>query len=395
MNVLVVNIGSTSFKFRLLDMRTEQTLAHGGVEGIGKPSARATVHAGSAPRNVERPVASQAVAVHWCLTELGAVPTTNPTATRFSIDAVGFKAVHGGTLPEAVRVTPDVLRVMEEFAQAAPAHNPAYVAAMRALAALQPNLPQVAAFETGFHRTIPAARAMYAIPHAWTAEYGVRRYGFHGASHRFIAGRVAELRGREDLRIISCHLGGSSSLCAIQAGRSIANSLGMTPQSGLPQNNRVGDFDAYALYTLRARTGQDFDTLLATLASQGGLLGLSGVSNEMPDILAAAAAGNAQAQLARDTYVESVRHYLGAYLVALGGLDVLVFTGGIGARSAEIRTRVCAGLDFLGIRLDARRNASAAGDGPVSADDSAVQILTLQTNEELIVARQTQAVLNS
>jgi acetate kinase len=199
--------------------------------------------------------------------------------------------------------------------------------------------------------------------------------------------------GRDDLRIISCHLGGSSSLCAIEGGQSVANSFGMTPQCGLPQNNRVGDFDAYALILLRQRTGLDYEELLAKLSREGGLLGISGLSNDMPALLEAAEGGHAGAQLAIGTFVESVRHYLGAYLVALGGLDVLAFTGGIGERSPAIRARICAGLAGFGIRLDAERNAAAEPEATLSPDDAPVKIMKLQTNEELIVARQTVAVL--
>lgn len=388
MNVLVVNIGSTSFKFRLLDMTDERELVRGGGEGVGKPSSQVSIQlAGAAPTTNEQPVPDQASAIRTCLAALAGVPG------RPRIDAVGFKAVHGGHLANAVRVTPEVLVVMEDFADAAPAHNPAYVAAMRAFAEQMPGVPLVAAFETGFHQTIPPARATYAIPYEWTRDLGIRRYGFHGASHRYVATRVAELLGRTDLRIISCHLGGSSSLCAVRDGRSVATSFGMTPQSGLPQNNRVGDFDVYALLRLRARTGLGLDELLARLAREGGLLGISGVSNELPAVLAAAEAGNVQARLALDVFVESVRHYLGAYVVVLGGLDVLVFTGGIGERSALVRAQVCAGLEFLGIRLDADKNEAGGKEATVSAEGAPVRVLTLQTNEELIVARQTRDVL--
>jgi acetate kinase len=387
MNVLVVNIGSTSFKFRLFDMAGERVLARGSVEGVGKPASKVTLQVGDAePTVTERPVADQAEAIRACLAGL--------TSTH-TIDAVGFKTVHGGQIADAVRVTPDVLRVVEEFAEAAPAHNPAYLAAMRAFAEQMPDTPLVSAFETGFHQTISDARTTYAIPYEWRTEYGVRRYGFHGASHRYVATRVAELLGRDDLRIISCHLGGSSSVCAIRDGRSIANSFGMTPQTGLPQNNRAGDFDAYALLTLQARTGLSIAALLAKMAREGGLLGISGVSNDMAEIIAAAEAGNARGELALGVFVEAVRDCLGAYVVALGGLDVLAFTGGIGERSAEVRRRVCQGLEFLGICLDATRNDAGGNEVTVSTDGSAVAILTLQTNEELIVARQTRAVLES
>jgi len=390
MNVLVVNIGSTSFKFRLIDMTAERVLARGGVEGVGKPMSEVTLQRGdTAPTVTQQAVADQAEAIRVCLDAL----TSAERRRALSIDAVGFKAVHGGQIADAVRVTPDVLQIMESFAEAAPAHNPAYVTAMKTFAEQMPDTPLVAAFETGFHQTIPEARHTYAVPYEWKERYGVRRYGFHGASHRYIASRVAELLGRRDLRIISCHLGGSNSICAIRDGRSIANSFGMTPQSGLPQNNRVGDFDAYALLTLRARTGLAFDELLACLACEGGLLGISGVSNDMQELLAAAEAGNERAKLAVSVLIESARDYVGAYLVALGGLDVLVFTGGIGEGSAEVRRRVCYGLEFLGIRLDSERNERGGNEATLSTDDSPVRILAMQTNEELIVARQTRDVL--
>ena len=386
MNVLVVNIGSTSFKFRLLNMTDESELARGAVDGVGKDNAKTTLElTGADPVQSTPAMPNQAAAVQWCVEQMN--------AAGLAFEAVGFKAVHGGEIEGAARVNDDVLATMERFREAAPAHNPPYIAAMRAFGEQMPDLPLVAAFETGFHQSIPASRTTYAVPYEWTRDYGVRRYGFHGASHRYIATRTAELLSREDAKIISCHLGGSSSICAIDAGRSVANSFGMTPQSGLTQNNRVGDFDPYALLTVKARTGDDWETMLATMAKQGGLLGISGKSNDMRELLTAADAGDARAKLAVDTYVEGVRHYIGGYLVALGGLDALVFTGGIGERSAPIRERVCNGLDFLGIQLDEALNTDAAPDATVSTADAPVKILTIQTNEELIVARQTQAVL--
>lgn len=388
MNVLIVNIGSTSLKFRLFDMSDESVRVVGTIEGVGRGDTRIMLHwHGEEPRTDTQSVADQGAAVRFCLQSLR-------DKHALDVDAIGFKAVHGGHIGDAVRITPDVIATMEQFAAAAPAHNPAYIAAMRAFEQEMPDTPLVAAFETGFHQTIPAARSVYAIPYEWTQDCGVRRYGFHGASHRYIAARTAELFNRDDLRVVSCHLGGSSSICAIRNGRSVATSFGMTPQSGVPQNNRVGEFDAYALLPLRERTGLDMDALLDRMARAGGLLGISGVSNDMPEILAAARDGNQRALLARDAFVESVRHYIGAYIVALEGLDVLAFTGGIGQRSAEIRERICAGLGFLGIEIDARRNAQAENETNVAADGARVAVLTLQTNEELIVARQTAAVLN-
>lgn len=391
-NVLVVNIGSTSLKFRLIGMADERELARGAIEGIGG-QARMTSQIGGQPVvEMVKNVATPMQAVDVCLHALTAPAGSGP---RPAIDAVGFKAVHGGSIDQPVRVDDAVLAVMESFADACPAHNPAYVAAMRAFRARRPELPLVAVFETGFHQTIPASRQTYAIPHEWTVTHGVRRYGFHGASHAYVAQRVAQLLRRDDLRIISCHLGGSSSICALHAGKSVANSFGFAPQSGLPHNNRVGDFDAFALPHLAKRTGLTIEQLLAELSRAGGLLGISSVSNDLREVLAAARQGNARAILARDVLVESVRHYLGAALIALGGLDALVFTGGIGQRSSELRRRICSGLEFLGICLDEGRNAAPIKDSEISSPDACVHVWVLETNEELIVARHTVAVLTA
>jgi acetate kinase len=366
MNVLVVNLGSTSFKFRLFDMADERELAGGG------------------ERVADRGGAGHAAAIARCLPAL---------LRQFAVDAIGFKAVHGGPLSGAVPVTAAVLAAMDEFAAAAPAHNPIYTAAMRAFRQQLPGTPQVAAFETGFHRTIPAARTTYAVPAAWTAA-GVRRYGFHGASHRGVAERVAAACG-PGRRIVSCHLGGSSSVCAIAAGASVYCSFGMTPQSGLPQNNRLGDFDAYALLVLMQRTGRAAEDLLAEAAREGGLLGISGTSGDMKELLERAAAGDERAALAVDVFVESARHHLGAGVVALGGLDVLAFTGGIGCGSAAVRARICSGLGWLGVELDAASNAKGGDGALVSRPDAPVEVLVLPTDEERVVARQVRDVIGS
>ncbi len=270
----------------------------------------------------------------------------------------------------------------------APAHNGPYIRVMRLLAEKLPQIPLVAAFETDFHATIPDRNRFYAVPYEWAAAGLVRRWGFHGASHRYIAGRMAELLGRDDARIISCHLGGSSSLCAIRNGRSVATSMGMSPQSGLPQNNRCGDFDPFAIPLVMEQTGKSLAEVLDALAKQSGLLGLSGVSADYRDVEQAAAAGNARAQLALDVYAAAVRHYLGAYLVELGGAEAIVFTGGIGENCPDLRAAVCGGLEELGIVLDAAANARAEGEARISAATSRVQLWVVPTNEELVVARQ-------
>jgi acetate kinase len=258
---------------------------------------------------------------------------------------------------------------------------------MRLLARELPEIPLVAAFESGFHESITPAQRLYAVPLEWATKHGIQRWGFHGASHRYIAERTAKLLNNPEARIISCHLGGSSSLCAIQAGRSVANSLGMSPQSGLPHNNRVGDFDPFALPVLIRATGKTLEQLLDDLANRSGLLGLSGF-NDLRDLEEDARKGGPVSQQALDVFVASVRHYLGAYLLLLNGADAIVFTGGIGENSSAIRSAVCADLDWFGIKLDPIRNHDAKGEVPIHSVTSRVQIWTMPTNEELIVARQ-------
>jgi acetate kinase len=276
---------------------------------------------------------------------------------------------------------------MEEMADVAPAHNPPYVRAMRLLAERLPDIPLVAAFETGFHESIPARNRYYAAPYEWGEKYHVLRWGFHGASHRYIAVRTAELLGRGDLRLISCHLGGSNSLSAIRGGKSLANSLGMSPQSGLAHNNRAGDFDPFAIPVIMRRTGKSLDDVLGDLAERSGLLGLSGISGDVRDLEEAASRGIARARLALDVFVAGIRHYLGAMLVELGGADAIVFTGGIGENSALVRSEVLRDLAELGILLDPAANAGARGEIKISSAASRTQVWIVPTNEELIVAR--------
>jgi acetate kinase len=364
MLVLVANLGSTSFKYKLLDMsRGGHELARGAFERIGQDDSPHATHAD-------------------VIDELIAKLPENP-------DAIGFKAVHGGPISGAVIVNEQVIETMQQFADVAPAHNPPYIAAMRALREKLPEVPQVAAFETAFHQTIPLPRQMYAIPHEWTETLGIRRYGFHGASHRYIALRTADLIGRESSRrIISCHLGGSCSLCAIESGKSVANSFGMTAQSGLPHNNRVGDFDTFAIHKL-FKSGMKLDAIFETLSSKSGLLGMSGVSRDLREIEAEATRGNERAQRAIDAFVEAVRHYIGAYLVVLGGCDVLVFTGGIGENAPKIRAAICRDLDWSGIALDPAKNNVRGEETKISKVESGAEIWVIPTNEELVVAMQT------
>ncbi|HJT76594.1 MAG TPA: acetate/propionate family kinase [Gemmataceae bacterium] len=391
MKILVANLGSTSFKYRLFDMADERVLARGGVERIGAERSRCYVQAGEVQEEAEFAAPDHAAAVRLCLRQLSD-PKLGCLSSPSELAAIGFKAVHAQGLTGVQRVDDRVLAAMDAYADVAPAHNPPYVRAMRLLARELPEIPLVAAFETGFHETIPPAERLYAVPLEWATKYGIQRWGFHGASHRYIAERTAAVLGKPDAKIISCHLGGSSSLCAISEGMSEANSLGMSPQTGLPHNNRVGDFDVFALPALMRATGKTLEQLLDDLATRSGLLGLSGY-NDLRDIEEDARKGGPVSQQAIDIFVAAVRHYLGAYLLLLDGADAIVFTGGIGENSATIRSAVCANLDWFGIFLDPLRNEGAKGEMAIHSAKSRVQLWTMPTNEELIVARQAKAVL--
>jgi acetate kinase len=388
--VLVANLGSTSFKYRLFDMSDERQLARGGVERIGSPSSRCFVEIGTSKVEMEQPVPNHGVAVDACIQQL-----TNPTSgclrDASEISAIGFKAVHGGRVSGVQIIDESVLQAMDEMNSVAPAHNPPYMAAMRQLATMAAKIPLVAAFETDFHQSIPEAWKRYAIPDALAEQLPIRKWGFHGASHRFIGWRISQLLANSDARVISLHLGGSSSLCAMRGGRSVATTMGMSPQTGLPHNNRVGDLDPYALPLMMEKTGLSLKDLLKVLATEGGLLGLSGgLSGDVRDLEQAAEQGNAKARLALEVFIAEIRRQLGSMLVALGGADAIVFTGGIGENSITVRRAVCDGLHDLGIALCETKNQ--AGDKERRIDDAArgkAQLWIVPTNEELIVARQT------
>lgn len=419
MLILVANLGSTSFKYKLLDVSGEldtgadsdtggvkpddRVLARGAVERIGDAStSRCEVTIGDYHNVSEMPVPDHGVAVQACLDQL-TDPQHGCLKDASAVSAIGFKAVHGGRKSGTFLVDEDVLEAMAEMNAAAPAHNPPYIAAMKLLKERFPGLPLVAAFETEFHDSIPEPRRVYAIPPNWREEYQVQKWGFHGSSHRYVAERTAEILGRSDLRIISCHLGGSSSLTAIQNGKSVMTTMGMTPQTGLPQNNRVGDFDPFALPLLMQRSGKSLDELLGELASNGGIKGISDRSGDLRDVELAAQSGDAKSQLALDVYVEEIRRHMGGMIVAMGGVDVIVFTAGIGENSDVVRAAVCQNLESLGIEIDTQRNDNHRGsqppengnpgEGHLHTPESKTQIWVVPTNEEWIVAKRAKAAL--
>ena len=385
MKILVANLGSTSFKYRLYEIAegVETPLAKGGYERVSDFGAT----------------------IDDCLRKLTA---EGHLASPEALDAVGFKCVMGGETTGCLRADETVLRALEDFRYVAPAHNPVYAEAIRQFARVAPTVERVALFETAFYQWTPEAAKHYAVPRSWW-DAGVRRYGYHGASHKFIAERSAAFLGRDDVarrvrdlyragpgpepsspfRVISCHLGGSSSICGIRNGLAIGASMGFSPQSGLPQNNRVGDLDSMAIPFMVEEKGLSVREAKEQLSKEGGLLGLSGVSNDMRDILAAASEGNARAQLALDFLTHRIRHWIGAFLVQMGGCEALVFTAGIGENHPWLRESVCDGLAELGIAIDPERNARPAGEADVSTPSSKPRVLVLPTNEELVLARET------
>jgi acetate kinase len=396
MIVLIANLGSTSFKCKLFDCRQEgggrvfDPVATGAVERIGLGNSGWTItHDGKDASGVAD-LADHGAAIDLVLKQFDRVGATQGG----EIGAVGFKAVHGGPISGAVRVDDTVMDALEKFSDVAPAHNPPYMAAMKAMRKVLPGVPQVAAFETAFHSTIPLARRVYGTPYQWV-EQGILRYGFHGASNRYLAQRMAQIAPAAR-KLVTLHLGGSSSVGAINDGKSVAHSMGMSAQTGLFHANRVGDFDAFAMMKLIA-SGMSVDQIFDDLSKKGGMLGLSGVSSDTREVKQAADKGNQQAQLALDAFVESCRHYLGAYAVALGGIDAVVFTAGIGQNAPWLRSAICEGLGFLGLELDPDRNAATTGntEAMISTENSTTKVWVVPTNEELVVAQQTVDVLES
>lgn len=386
MKILVSNLGSTSFKYKLFDMPAGKVLARGGMDRIGATGSVHTFRLGdAAPVEEACDLPDHARAIDEAMKQLigGGV-----LASLEDLEAVGFKTVHARSISGVVALDEDVIGRMVDYYRLAPAHNPAYVAAIRQFEQVAPKAPRVGCFESAFHGTQPLRRQLYAVPYAWYEKYGIRRYGFHGASHRYAVEKVLELEGTQTLRHVNCHLGGSSSLCAARDGVSLGASHGLSPQSGVPQNNRVGDVDPYALQLVVDGSGCTYEEALEVCASGGGLQGICG-HNDMRDIEDRAAAGDERCALAIEVFTSAVRDYLGAYVVELGGLDALSFTGGIGEHSSLVRAQVLRDLDFLGVELDPAKNEAVHGEGTLHADSSRVRMHVLQTDEELIVARQT------
>ncbi len=386
MNILICNVGSTSLKYQLFAMdKAEAVLASGGAERVGSDKSL-FYYKDSTGGKVQQAAhfSTHGEAISAMLDRL----ERDQVCTLPEIACVGFKVVHAKGVTGVQYLTEDVLQAMADFNSVAPAHNPPYLAAIRQFQRLMPNTPLIGSFETAFHANMPPKAYLYPIPLALSRQHAIRRYGFHGASLEYLSTWTAQTMQRKDLKLVCCHLGGSGSLCAVKDGISIDTTMGMSLQCGVLQNNRIGDMDPYIIFYLVEECGMTLQEVKTMLQTGSGLLGMSGgVSNDLRDIQEAAEAGNTDCQNAVDAYAYGIKKYIGAYSAAMGGLDAIVFGGGIGRNSASVRAAALEDLAYLGVKLDAQKNEAAVGGMDISASDSAVRIYVVDTNEEIIVAR--------
>jgi acetate kinase len=397
LRILVPNLGSTSLKYQLIETDGEKVLARGKIERIGSTESPIITWDAVNERDVKAviQVPDHRAAVRILIDKLTHLSTQKEE--KDAISAVGFKAVHGGPrYCGSFRIDDALLAAMEEFVSVAPVHNPVYIQAMHIFREVLPGVPMVAVFETGFHAGMPKRAYTYGIPYEWQEKHGVRRYGFHGSSHRYVARRVAEILGRpaSELRLVSCHLGGSSSICAVREGKSVDTSFGFSAQSGIEHATRCGDLDPFIILHVMQKEKLTPAQAAEFLCKKGGLLGISGLSGDLRDLEEAASKGHRRSALAVEVLVYEVKKYIGAFAAAMGGLHAVAFAGGIGENSWRVRQEVCRDMEFLGIHLDneANRQPSRA-DRIISSPGSGVAVLVVYTNEELVVARETARVL--
>jgi len=394
MKILVLNCGSSSIKYALYNMDDQSVITSGGIEKIGLPDSFITVKLNGEKHKMERPIKEHTEGVQYIFEVL----TSGEYAVLKNLeelDAVGHRMVHGGEkFNQSVRLTPEVMKAFAECNDLAPLHNPANIKGVNAVKALLPNIPQVGVFDTAFHQTMPDYAYMYALPYNLYKEYGVRRYGFHGTSHRYVSQRVCEFLGckPEGKRIITCHIGNGASIAAVKDGKCIDTSMGLTPLEGLIMGTRSGDIDAGAITYLMDKFNLDTKGISDLLNKKSGLAGVSELSSDFRDILAGIADGNDKARLAKEMYTYRIKKYIGAYAAAMGGVDIILFTGGAGENQWEVREGATKGLDFMGIKMDETRNRSCrATETILSADDSPVTVCCIPTDEELMIALDTQA----
>ena len=392
--ILVCNAGSSSLKFSLFDAEDEILLADGGIDWIRKPTRLVFRRAGQPETQEELKLEKHADAAARILDDLRAGPSP-ALHTLEDLRAVGHRVVHGGErYTVAVRITPEVKRAIGDLAELAPLHNPASLDGITAVEQVLPNVPQVATFDTAFHATLSESARTYPVPRKWTRDWGMRRYGFHGLSHSYCAGRAAEMIGRRDLRLVIAHLGNGASVSAVCNGICVDTSMGFTPLEGLVMGTRSGTVDPGMLVYLLRHKGLDVNELDQALNYQSGLLGLSGVSSDMRQVLSELS-HNPDAQLAVDVYVHRIRQTIGAMAATLGGIDALVFTAGVGERAVEIRKQVCQNLNYLGLELDRRANETCKPDADIAMPGSTARILVIATREDLTIMRETRQLIGS
>jgi acetate kinase len=394
MKILVCNAGSSSFKFSLFDAEEEVLLAEGGIDWIRKPTRLVFRRANQPEIREELKLEKHADAAARILDDLQAGPSAALQGLG-QLQAVGHRVVHGGErYTSAVLITPEVKQTIDDLTELAPLHNPASLAGITAAEQALPGIPQVAAFDTAFHATLSEAARTYAVPRKWTCEWRIRRYGFHGLSHSYCAGRAAEIMGRRNLRLVIAHLGNGASMSAVRDGVSVDTSMGFTPLEGLVMGTRSGTVDPGMLVYALQRKGLDGKALDKALNHESGLLGLSGISSDMRQVLSELP-HNPDARLAVEVYVHRVRQTVGAMAATLGGVDALVFTAGVGEGSQEIRKRVCENLDYLGLELDRTANETCKPDGDIATPGSKARILVIATREDLTIMRETRRLVAS
>ena len=392
MKILIINAGSSSLKYQFMDSVSGEVYAKGLCERIGLDGRLTHKVPGrdNVVEDIAMPTHAEAMAA---VMDILVDPVKGVIASTDEIDAVGHRVLHGGMeFTASCRITEEVCAAIERCIPLGPLHNPANLMGIRACQKVMPNTPQVAVFDTAFHMTMPPKAYIYALPYEYFENDNIRRYGFHGTSHRYVSARAIELLGgKPGLRIINCHLGNGSSLSAVVDGKCVDTSMGLTPLAGVPMGTRTGDIDPACLQFIMNKYGYDVDTMLNICNKKSGVMGISGVSSDFRDLETAAEQGNERAQLALDKFAYEVRKYIGAYAAAMGGVDAIVFTAGVGENSAEMRARVMEGLEYLGAKLDAEANRVRGQEAVISAADSKVTVLVIPTNEELMIAQDTAA----
>ena len=394
MNILIINAGSSSLKYQLMDPETGVVSAKGLCERI-YIDGRLTHNANGKKVVKDIPMPTHSEAIQAVLAIL-VDPVDGVIKSTDEIDAVGHRVLHGGMeFYDSCIINDEVIAAIEKCIPLGPLHNPANLMGIRACQAVMPSTPQVAVFDTAFHMTMPPVAYRYAIPTEYYKNDSLRRYGFHGTSHKYVTKRAIELMGRSDIKLVNCHLGNGSSLSAVKDGKCQDTSMGLTPLAGVPMGTRSGDLDPAVAQFVMNKYGMSADECLNMLNKKSGVLALSGVSSDFRDIEEGAEGGNEDCALALDKFAYEVRKYIGSYAAALGGLDCLVFTAGVGENSASMRARICQGLEFLGVKLDPEKNNVRGREAIISADDSKVTVWVIPTNEELMIAQDTAALVNA